>query len=195
MDIKRIFLVSLIGSLSVSALIGIMIFLVGDFDELQVRVLLTTLMFGLYSLTGLCSATLYEKGRYQTYAAAAIGTSVAAFVLGLISIWGSDPGEGLLKLTLASLVAAVGMAHAALLLRIAPKNPAVRWSLTLTNACIAIVAAMLILLILDTEIGEADSYFRLLGVFAILDVLGTVVTPLLQKFGSAADLPSGDDSV
>ena len=32
-----------------------------------------------------------------------------------------------------------------------------------------------------TEFSESEFYFRLLGVFSILDVLGTIVTPVLNR--------------
>ena len=67
-NFKKIFLISLIVSLSISALLGIIIFLVGNFDEIQVRILLTTLTVGGFSLTGLCCATLLEKKRFSAFA-------------------------------------------------------------------------------------------------------------------------------
>lgn len=190
MNTKKVFLASLIGSLSLSALIGIVIFLVGDFGETQGKVLLTTLTFGLYSLTGLCSSILYEQKRFQAYSIIAIGISILAFLLSLLGIW--SPDFELWRATMLSLVLAVGMAHAALLLRIVPKNAAVRWVIILTNIFIAAVVAMLSLLILFEDIGE-DFYFRLLGVFAILDALGTIVSPLMQKFSSVAEEPAPEN--
>src|SRR3989344_5979590 len=62
--VKKAFLISMIVSLSISVLIGIVIFLLGSFGETQTRILLTTLTIVGFSLAGLCSATLYDKQNY-----------------------------------------------------------------------------------------------------------------------------------
>ena len=53
-----------------------------------------------------------------------------------------------------------------------------------TLALAAVLAAMISLLIVGWNPADDDFYVRLLGVVAILDVLGTVVVPALVKFGS-----------
>jgi len=52
---------------------------------------------------------------------------------------------------------------------------------TATLMFIAAVAAMIIYLVwaADTDVG--DLYYRTLGVFAILDVLGTIIAPILAR--------------
>ena len=50
-----------------------------------------------------------------------------------------------------------------------------------TIGFISIVAVMLIFLVLEIIDEPGEYYFRLIGVFAILDVLGTIVTPILHK--------------
>ena len=60
-DFKKIFLITMVISLSISALIGIFVFLLGDFGETDFKLLMTTLTIGGYSLTGLCCSVLYEK--------------------------------------------------------------------------------------------------------------------------------------
>ncbi len=51
LGVRGILLVSLIASLSLSALIAIFVFLFGDFGETEIKILLTTLTIGGYSLT------------------------------------------------------------------------------------------------------------------------------------------------
>ena len=60
-NLRKTFLITMIISLSISALIGIIIFLFGDFGDSEVKILLTTLSIGGFSLTGLCCSVLYEK--------------------------------------------------------------------------------------------------------------------------------------
>lgn len=63
MNVKKVFLITMIISLSISALVGIVLFLIGSFGYLELRILLTTLAIGGFSLTGLCSSLLYDKHR------------------------------------------------------------------------------------------------------------------------------------
>ena len=67
LNYKRYFLSVLIGALSVSALIGIFIFLAGDFGDTQVRLLLTTLTIGGFSLTGLCSSAIHGQAQLKGF--------------------------------------------------------------------------------------------------------------------------------
>lgn len=50
-----------------------------------------------------------------------------------------------------------------------------------TIFCIIAVAGILIGLVALEDSGSGDAIYRLLGVFAILDVLGTIVSPVLVK--------------
>src|SRR5690606_19059715 len=79
-------------------------------------------------------------------------------------------------------ILAVSFAHANLLLLLGErKRPFIRIGLFVTVALIALVALLLILPILtDGEVpGEnGDTYWRIFGVLAILDVLGTIVLPV-----------------
>ncbi len=175
---KKIFLWSLIGSLSVSALIAITVFIVGSFGETQGRLLLSTLAIGLFSLTALCSSTLYDQHEYSPLATAGLVISALGLFFSLSAIWASDPA---FKPLLTFLVLAVGLAHASLILRIPSANPMVHAVIMGTLTCIGIVAAMLLYLILATPSDLDPSYYRMLGVFGVLDVLGTIVTPILKK--------------
>ncbi|MDP6156726.1 MAG: hypothetical protein QGH39_08440 [Candidatus Thermoplasmatota archaeon] len=179
-NIKKKLLISFIISLILSALIGIFIFLLGEFREVEVRLLLTTLTIGAYSLTGLCCAVIYEKKRFQPFAIVGIIISGLGLLYTLMFIWeGVDGGEGW-KILVIFLILAFGIAHICLLLLIKSNKPLVNYSLIGTIICISILDFMLIILI-KVEFDMEEFFFRLLGVFAILDVLGTIVTPILHK--------------
>src|SRR3989344_626381 len=128
--VKKAFLISMIVSLSISVLIGIVIFLLGSFGETQTRILLTTL-------------------------------TIVGFGLTLI----------LLSFT---------FSHVSLLLLIDTERSSVKASLIGTILFIALVAFSLLAVIWDL-IRFEQFYIRLFGVFAILDVLGTIITPIIYK--------------
>ncbi len=87
-------------------------------------------------------------------------------------------------------VVAATLAQASLLLGLAHRaRKAVRRILLATLALAAVLAAMVGYLILGPE-PSGSVYFRLLGVVAILDVLGTVVVAALTRFGQGAPRPA-----
>ncbi len=179
-NFKKTFLITMIISLSISALIGIFVFLFGDFGETEARLLLTTLTIGGYSLTGLCCSVLYEKRKFTILALSGMVVSVIGFLFTVLVIWEAIDLDYSWKALIIFIVLATSTAHSCLLLLIKSDKSLVNGSLSATIIFISIVALMLIILVLgEFDIGEF--YFRLLGVFAILDVLGTIVTPILNK--------------
>jgi hypothetical protein len=84
------------------------------------------------------------------------------------------------------IILTVSMAHISLLLQIHTKTHTIKYSLFGTILFISIVALMLIKGTIN-EFEEKEFFFRLLGVFAILDVLGTIATPILNKISDKKD--------
>jgi hypothetical protein len=188
-NFKRTFLLSMIISLSISALIGIVIFLFGDFGDTEARLLMTTLSVGGYSLTGLCCSVLYEQRRFTAFAIGGMAVSVIGFVYTILAIWEViDLDTQMTAETLSTLIIlAFSTAHASLLMQIRSEKGIVNGSLAATLVFIAIVAFMLIYLVLNGFGDAGEFFYRLLGVFAILDVLGTIVTPILKKVYSGKE--------
>ena len=187
-NLKKTFLITMIISLSISALIGIFILLFGDFGDTEWRILLTTLSIGGFSLTGLCCSVLYEKGKYIGLSFFGMASSILGFLLSMLATWEFVDFlilfDGLTvwgKLTLTLIIFAFSSAHACLVLLINPEKSSVKYSLLATLLFIAIVALMLVYLVLFVNGEPPEEFFRLLGVFAILNVLGTIVTPILNK--------------
>ncbi|WP_268224042.1 hypothetical protein [Sinomicrobium oceani] len=88
-------------------------------------------------------------------------------------------------------------AHIALLLHLKPVNNVEMSLLFITIVFIILVGIMLILPITD-NFGRIDEYYRFLGVFGILDVLGTIITPVVNTIVAKpetrkTDYPSGKD--
>ena len=86
-NFKKTFLITMIISLSISALIGIFVFLFGDFGETEAKLLLTTLTIGGYSLTGLCCSVLYEKRKFTPLAISGMIISTVGFLFTVMVIW------------------------------------------------------------------------------------------------------------
>ncbi len=181
-SLKRVFLVTLIVSLSISALVAIFVFLFGDFGEVEGKTLLTTLTIGIYSLIGLCCSILYERRTYILLALAGIAISAIGLLFTLVAIWEVVDIEDIWKPVLIIGILAISAGHASLLLLIRAEKNIVRTMLFATVGFVALVAAMIIYIVLsEFDSSVSEFYYRLLGVFAVLDVLGTIVTPITKK--------------
>lgn len=187
--LRPYFVKALLASLVVAAGAGIFTLLFGTFDTIEARILVTTLLIGLYSITTLCCMAVFNS-RYALWGLIGIGASTLSLALGLIAAWvefGSnwDVFGQLVKYFAIFGIIGVSVSHQSLLLRLTGKATRNTQMLILaTVAVIGVVATMLVLPLLleDFELGEA--YWRMLGVFAILDVLGTIVVPVTARIES-----------
>jgi len=188
---KKTFLNILIISLIISAVLAIMAFLGGSFGGTQLKIILSTLAMAGFSLTSLCCASLLEKlrvckemnQRKRLIARFGMICSTLGFILAIMLIWGLLSIENMLiwQVMLVSIIGAASCSHACLLLHIQSKNLAVNSSLSMTLIMIFLVAFMLFSLVVNGLKGENITWYRVLGVFAILDTLGTLITPILLK--------------
>lgn len=185
-----------IGSFSIAALMGIAALLgSADFGEGEARVLLTTLVVGCASICALC----YLATAGSRFAAAGIAGAVVLVLptaTSLVLIWSDWDGgdvEGLVKGFGIGVVGAVTLAQICLLLAVA----GTRNSLRLLLGATIVLALVVALIVSGMILGEAgvDGAWRVLGIAAILDVLGTLVTIALAKFGGRDEVvpATGDD--
>lgn len=177
---KKYFLRTLIVALVISAVIGIVIFLVGDFGETEIKLLFTTLAIGGYSLTGLSCSTIHNRAKFKSFSVIGMLISVFAFLTTIIAIWDIIDPDDMWQTVLIFIILSISMAHISLLLQIRPKSKKIKYSLFATIIFGTIVALMLIKSTI-TKFEDSEFYFRLLGVFSILVVLGTIATPILNR--------------
>jgi hypothetical protein len=186
---RRIAIIAIIVSLSLTALIGIFTLLSGDFGETQGKVLLSTLLLGGFSITVLCHLAVVGRA-LQLVGFAGVAVSAVALIAGLFLIWNNWGIYGDVDPALRTFgvfgVLAVSIAHANLLLLLGQRrNTVVRALLYLTVAFVGLVAVLLCLPIAtagDIPGDNGDAYWRLFGVVGILDVLGSIVLPVTGRF-------------
>lgn len=186
--IRRLVVWLTIGSFSAAALMGVIALLGGgSFGESEGRVLLTTLIVGTASVAMLCYLATAGT-RFQAFGAVGglvvlLPTSVA-----LLLTWG-DPAwdDGIWQLFGVGVTLAATLAQMSLLLGLAGGRSRVRGILWTTVALAAVVAVIVCGMIVAED--ATDGLVRFLGILAILDVLGTVITLALALFGNptAAD--------
>ena len=179
MNYKRVFLIALIGAMVLSALVGIYIFLIGDFGEMEDKILLTTVSLAVFSLLGLCSALTNHKKNFYLFSILGMGFSLMGFIASLENIWQVVNFQKEAELFMFLTILSFSFAHVSLLLLVKIRYPMVKYAFYSTLGFIVIVAAMLSYVVF-THYDTEGLFFKLLGVFAILDVLGSIVTPLIQ---------------
>ncbi len=177
---KKYFLKTLITALVISAIIGIYLFLFGDFEDSDTRLLLTTLTVGWYSMTGLCSSVVHSQKKIKFFSLPGMTISIIGFFITVIAIWGIVDNELIWRLVMTFVILSVMISHVSLLFLVKPKSKKINYLMITTIIFITLVTAMLIIeILIESEKGEF--FYRLLGVFAILDVLGTISTPVLNR--------------
>jgi MFS family permease len=188
-DLRTLVVRLVVGSFSVAALLGIAALLGGAaLDGTGGKVLLTTLVVGVESLAVLCYLAV-GTGRWAWVGAVGGLVSLVPTAIALWLVWGSWDGDGALLLRTfgVGVTLALSLAQACLLLGSAEAaRGRGRALLTVTSALVGLLAAMVVAAIL-TDGGLGGTFWRLLGVVAILDVLGTIVTIVTLRLTSRQD--------
>lgn len=184
--VRRVAIIAIIASLSLTAVLGIVVLLGGGSSTVQSNILATSALVAAFSTIALCHlAVLGRPVRVVGFVGLVLGG--IALALGLNQIWGGwdFSGEAFRWLGITA-IAAISLAHANLLLLLSNRrHPIVRVALAITLGAIAAVALLLILPIAtqgEFPGDEYEAYSRWLGVTAIVDALGTIVTPILALF-------------
>ena len=191
-QVRRVVVRLTIGSFSVAALLGIAALLAGGrFGETEARILLTTLLVGVVSIAVLCYLATAGK-RFQAVGVAGGVTVLVPLATALLMIWGQGLADepAVFKPFAVGAIAAASLAQASLLLALCEGGRRlIRRMLAATLVFAGLVAVMTAVLVLADGDNFPDWYLRLLGVVAILDVLGTVIVAALVKFGPSETSP------
>jgi len=241
--LKKIFLITMIVSLVISAIMGVVVFMLGNFTDTEIKLLLTTGAITGFSLVGLFFSWFYEKRKLMPFSAGLLIYTLFAFVAVIFFIWGHDyeiavkfaktinsmggyiligfvfywffrkgnlklftcggliltiiafitnflftwgiiDNEPYIRVIGAVFIIGISLLHISLLWLLKNEKIIVDVSLFFTIIMITIVAVLLVILVLLDSVDFGEIYFRTLGAFAILDGVGTVVTPIIRKVTS-----------
>ena len=185
-NVRRVAATLTIGSFSVAALMGIIALLGGGtFGENEARVLLTTLIVGCASICVLCYLATAGSPWAPVGVLGAL-VLILPVVTSLVLVWADwdlfdNDMDGVWKAFGIGVVAAATLAQICMLLALAGSRQALAFVLWSTAG----LAVLLAILVSGMILGESDAgdMWRFVGVVAILDVLGTLVTIALAKFG------------
>jgi len=200
--IRRATVIVIIVAFAASAIIGIYALLAGDVDETVGKVLGTTAVVGLASVSILCHLAIVGRA-IRVIGFVGIAASVVAFATAMVMIWTNwgenwdAQGQWGKALLLSGLLAGF-LAQANLLLLLSSrKNLVIRISLRATFVAIALVYICVALLTLtDGHIADGwnEGFGRMVGVFAILDALGTVLSPVLGLVLKSRETKAGNET-
>ena len=178
----------LICSLLASGLVGIAVFIFADFNPREMKILFSTLDVGACSLAGLCCATVFDT-RYRWFSIFSIGIVLITLGLLLYTIWWWERLHDF-NLVLTFVILSATCSHIALTLLTQNPTRLVSWVLGFTVLFITLLGLMLVVLVWYDDISE--TFYRLLGVVCILDVLGTIISPILSRTQRLADVMEED---
>jgi hypothetical protein len=192
LSIKRLFGLVLVFALCTSALLAIGILLLGEFDETQARILVTTGLIGFFSLLALPGGILLDQGRLAALAWATIVLAAFSFVIAMNLTWGDSDSENLWKVagSATAITGAFSQASTSTSRRRPTDTSSVRTLYLLSLGSVSLLA----ILILTAIWGEVDDegFYRFLGAVAVLNLLLVLLQPVARRMGgTAVSAPAG----
>lgn len=178
-EIRRLSLKSFIGFLVLTALVGIVFVVSGEFGKLQIKILATCLAISAASICSMACAAFIEKRKHRALGLAGITLCIASALLAIFGMWPEIKDEEYWKATITLGVSAVALAHA-FLLSLPHLDRRHTWVQMITSGSIGILALQIVIAAWAEIKGE--TYFRLLAVVAIVVGLETLVIPILMRF-------------
>ena len=175
----RLGLTALVISLTGSALIGVAIILVGNFDDTQMRVLATAGSLASFSVLSFPSLFHLERDQYSYLSWPGILFSLLAFVMIVLMIWGFLGGGEYFRILTTLLIGSFSANHALLMLATAPLKTLI---LICQLATILIIFVVGFLAVIAIWLGGLPDFIpRLFGALVVLDALGTVAVPIMTR--------------
>lgn len=194
MNLRRIFLYLLIASVALSAVIGIVVILIGNFGEFETKVLLTTLTVTVTSILGLACGAYLESGRGRLLPVAGIILALLSAVMWMIVVWyGTIHNDWFVKSLMSATLIAASCSHISLL-SLARLDKRYLWSRYLVHAAVWSLTAFLLYFIWTNGAIDEDVMGRVTGVLGILIASLTVVTPIFHKLSSGVPTAEEIDS-
>lgn len=185
MTLKRFFLWSLIISFALAAVLGVAAVILPSWGRRE-EILITTVVFGAFSLVCLACAQSIEKRVLRPLMWAGIAASAGAFAIWMMMVWSIINPSGHLQDTIIKggstlTFFAVFAAHVAVLMTIAAESARVRITRAAAVACSALFT---LILTGGMWAEEFDGLWQVLSVLGIVGACCTLVAPIMAKVES-----------
>lgn len=188
---KKLALWFLIISVSISAALGIIAILTGNFGEFEVRIILTTLTISAASICALAAGALWESQNRRVMPAVSGSLAIFAALLLISGIWLEPSAVGFWKFTATISVFAAATAQACLV-SLAQLAPRFKWIRVAALGAIFLLAILITIVIWD-ETGE-ERIFRAMGALGIIVAALTIMMPIFHRL-SRTDLVASNEGI
>lgn len=174
----RMALAVLTVSLIMSAVIAIAVILIGEFGDIEAKILATTGCLTFFSILTLPSLFHLERGRYTHIAWLGIATSVLAFTLIELSIWEIGRGtENVFKFMMSLLSVGVAINYSFLITFATSTNTMILLWQSGTIFSIILSASIILFAIWS----DLEPLWQPFAVFCILSTVGSILLPILAR--------------
>ncbi len=184
-NLKKFFLYTLIASIGISAFLGIVVIIFGNFGEFESKVLLTAVTITVTSILGLACGAYLETGRGRMLPLSGIVLSVISAVMWLVIVWDwQDQNSRFVKGLVTVTILATACSHLSLL-SLAKLDRRFKWTYYAAHALIWVLASFLIWLVWTIVDDINDLAGRIIGVLSIAVAAVTVATPIFHKLSNS----------
>ena len=192
-SLKKVFLYSLIVSVCLSALFGIIAILSGDFGDTEIKILLTSLTISAASLGGLCCGAAYEARRVPYFATAGVLLIGMTALMILFGLWTELDWDLYWRMVGMMSTFSGAFAHLCLLhmARLKSSYQYVTWAAYTVDFLMCGIVSYMIWS--DFNLFNEEIIFRLLGVDAILIGVVSILIPILHRLSRGEVEVSGDN--
>lgn len=194
--VRPVMLRVVIASLIAAAVVAIVSIATSSFGDTSWRLIGTAAVFAAFALFSWFDAAV-SSARSTWFALVGFAVSVYLFVAGMAKIWLTFPADysdtvfdGFFGWLILAVIARIALVHVHLVLATEARlrSPLITGVTRVTLVLVALLALMLSLPVLFSPVDLDDRYWRVVGVIAVLDALGTVLIPLgYQLFAPPSD--------
>jgi len=178
MSPKKVALWFLIISVAISAALGILAILTGNFGDFEMRIILTTLTISAASIGALSAGALWEGRGQKELPLLGIVLAVVAALLIITGIWFEPHSDRYWKFTASTGVLAAATSHACLL-SLAKLASRFVWARLVALTAVYALAVLIIMTIYFEPTGDLG--FRLIGTVSIVVAALTIMTPIFHR--------------
>jgi hypothetical protein len=201
-QLKKFFLYVLVGSLIISAVTGVIIVLIGDFNEISAKVLYTLLMVVVHSIISLSFIWKNSKKNPEDtlgfFHNVLFFLIVLSFITSIFGIWRIIDGDNVWKYYRVYIVLAISSLHANILSKALHKENLMDKIIYANFVFVALVAVLSfpVIFIHDSIIVLGEFYYRLWAAVGIIDATLSILAMIfyklyLHKNQTAGAVPNG----
>jgi hypothetical protein len=184
---KSLFLKVLIGCLIAAAVLAVVTILIGQFNDITSKALLTIFLIAVHSLVSFAFIANNEKqdtfDSLEFFTNATFIIIVFSFITAILGTWGILSGDVVARLYGFYFVLLFAILHGEVLAKTTGKQASID-KVVYANYCFMVVVVLMLLPVIFLENSSevlGSFYYRLLAAFGIIDATLTLIAVILHK--------------